>query len=519
MRLALILFVPFVLFGSSPEEILVGMSLEEKIGQLFIAPGCPKRGVDHLEDWKTLLDEFHIGNVIVKQSNSADQVRFLNALQRETKRPLLVVADAEWGLSMTMEDAPPFPKNMTLGAIQEISLIERLGEEIGREAQLVGVHMNLAPVVDVNNNPNNSVIHMRSFGDQSAAVAERGAAMIRGMKKSGLLTCTKHFPGHGDTEVDSHFGLPIISHSLERLKEIELPPFKAAIEAGTDAVMSAHILLKALDLVPATLSFPVMTTLLRHDLGFNGLIVTDALNMKALINHYSVEEIVLMAHAAGADLLLYGDHVTSAVDSLIQEQIPKAYRALLSAYQDGTFSMSRLDASVLRILQAKDQVTNWIVDENPKLRNGKVGLLRQQLYQAAVTQLGVDFAPLDPDVAYLSVGGSGKEDFIFPGFCPCSCSTWEERSDVFSFERIVISLRNIDPKEKKYGLTDEQLAFFAELASTKKVVFCLFGTPYAASLLPKNGTILIGYEEEAQRAVLNVLTGERKAQGRLPITL
>lgn len=327
------------------------------------------------------------------------------------------------------------------------------------------------------------------------AVAKRGAALIRGMKKSGLLTCTKHFPGHGDTAVDPHFGLPVISHSLDRLKEIELPPFQAAIEAGSDAVMSAHILLKALDGVPATLSFPVLTTLLRGDLGFNGLVVTDALNMKALTNNYSVEEIVLMAHAAGSDLLLYGDHVTSAVDSLIREQIPKAYFALLGAYNEGKFPMSRLDASVLRILQAKDQFTTWIVEEKPILRSGKVGSLSQQLYQAAVTHLGPNFSLLDPDTAYLSVGGYGKEDFIFPAFCPCACSDWEGRSDVFDYDHIVVSLRDIAPNEKNYGLTDEQLAFFTQLASQKKVVFCLFGTPYAVSLLPINATILVGYEE------------------------
>jgi beta-glucosidase-like glycosyl hydrolase len=517
VRWLLVLLIPMAVFGGTAEEFLAGMSLEEKVGQLFVAPVCPLHSADHIEELKALIGNAHLGGIIVKQSDGDGPGRVLNELQRVSRVPLLMMADAEWGLSMTMKGAPVFPKNMTLGAVGDLGLIEELGEEIGRQVRAVGIQMSLAPVVDVNCNPKNPIIHMRSFGDRPDEVGTRAVAMMRGMQKSGLLTCIKHFPGHGDTGIDSHFSLPTIESGMERLKEIELVPFLAGIRAGTDAVMSAHILFPELDTVPATLSFPITTSLLRGELGFHGLIITDALNMKALTDHFSVEEIVVGAHAAGADLLLYGNHVFSDVDSLIQDRIPRAYAALLDAYKKGIFSVNRLDASVLRILRAKERFTDWIVDEKPKLHTEHAADLQRKLYQAAVTQLGPEFAPIDFETAYLLIGKSDN-DLLQPAFCPCISLGWEDRMDVFERSRVVVSLRNIEPRLKNYGLTTEQLAFFQELSSKMEVIYCVFGTPYAASLLPKQSTILIGYEDGAQSAVLDVLTGEKQAGGTLPVT-
>ena len=517
MRYTALILFPYLLFAASPAEILQTMTLEEKVGQLFIAPVCPNFEDSHIADWKQLLDTFHIGNAILKQGIPESQIARLNELQSYAKRPLLIVADAEWGLAMRMKEVPVFPKNMTLGAIQDLTLIERLGAEIGREARLVGIHMNLAPVVDVNNNPNNPVIHQRSFGDQPTRVAQHGAAMVHGLQQGGLLTCLKHFPGHGDTEADSHHRLPMLNHTVDHIKQIEMPPFEAGIMAQSDAVMSAHLLVPALDAaLPATLSEKVMTGLLRDTLGFEGLIITDALNMRALSDHYSCEEIVIRAHAAGADLLLYGSHLYLDVVSLLQDQIPRAYRALLAAYQRNEFPLDRLDASVLRILQAKARFSEWLTESNPPLFTDEVASLKQELYEAAVTQIGTTFLPLDPETAYFSPCDA-EGDFMRAAFCPCLCHTWEDREDLFDYERVVVSLRNIQPTAKNYGLTDEQLQFFAQLSSRLEVIYCLFGTPYAAQLLPKPSTILVGYEEAAQAAVLKILDGERSASGILPI--
>lgn len=512
----LCVLVPFLVFGQGADEVLAGMTLEEKVGQLFVAPGCPLHEGDHLADWRGLVERMHIGNVLVKQAGKDGPGRFLNALQGVSERPLLVMADAEWGLSMFVKDALVFPRNMTLGAIKDLKLLEQMGEEIGREIRQAGIHMNLAPVVDVNNNEKNPVIHMRSFGSRMFDVAERGESLIRGMSRSGVLTCAKHFPGHGDTVIDSHFSLPSLPHSMSRLYELELIPFRRAILSGVDAVMSAHILLPEIDEVPATLSYPIMTGLLRDKLGFDGLIITDALNMRALTSNYSTEEIVLGAHAAGADLLLYGSHVFSDVDTLIHDVIPTAYEALLSAYREGKFSLERLDASVLRILRLKEGIHFAKADEVLTVSD-EAKLLQESLYEAAVTQVGVDFAPLDPDVAYLSIGGDPSKDLLISAFCPCLCSTWEDRTEIFDYERVVVSLRGIEPRLKNFGLTSNQLEFFQEIADRMPVAFCLFGTPYATRLLPENSTILVGFEEEAQKAVLQILEGEASAIGQLPV--
>ena len=231
-----------------------------------------------------------------------------------------------------------------------------MGITIGKQARLVGIHLNLAPVVDINSNPDNPIINLRSFGSDPIVVSQKASAVIRGFHKSGLLACAKHFPGHGDTSIDSHQALPKTHSSYERLNEIEFLPFRAAIKEDVDAVMSAHILVLALDQNrPATLSCAVLQEELRDKMSFQGLIITDALNMKALTDSFTVEEIALFAHEAGADLLLYGDHVSEGVNALMRNTIPRAYRALLDAYQNKRFDQEQLDASVLRILRAKEK--------------------------------------------------------------------------------------------------------------------------------------------------------------------
>jgi beta-N-acetylhexosaminidase len=488
------------------------------VGQLFVAPACPLFNDDHLRDLSKLINECHVGSVILKQSDGAGPGQFLNRLQSLSPTPLLVMTDAEWGLSMMMRGAPNFPKNMTLGAIQDLSLIERLGAEIGHQARLVGIHMNLAPVVDVNTDPKNPIIHMRSFGDNPDSVAKRGHALSKGMQKAGLMTCLKHFPGHGNTSVDSHHALPVIDQSVEALSKVELVPFIECFDA--DAVMIGHIVVPQLDQVPATLSFSITTELLKKDLGFKGLVITDALNMKALTNSYSTDEIALQAHGAGSDLLLYGSHLVDDVRSLIREEIPFAYYALVSAYKAGQFHEKDLDAIVLRILQAKEHFGDCLAEENPDLHTQQALDLKEELYLAAITQFGPSFTPIDPDTAYLEVnvsGGALGVDALHPAFCPCMCYTLDEKGDVLTFPRVVVSLRNLDPKKVDCGMTKDALTFFKELSSKVDVIYCVFGTPYAVKLLPQQSTILLGYEEDAQKAVLRILTEELKPTGVSPV--
>ena len=339
------------------EDALAKMSLEEKIGQLFIAPACPLRGEDHWNDWLSLINQYHIGAAIMKQGTLEEHVRLVNRLQKASPLPLLITADAEYGLAQCISDAIAYPRNAVLGKTNDLHLIHDIGKQIGAQCKQAGIHLNFSPVADVNNNPGNIIIGARSFGDDPDWVAQCVVAMFTGLQEGGVMACAKHFPGHGDTSVDSHANLPIILHSRDHIENTELIPFKAAIENGVKAIMSAHILVPCIDeKLPCTLSANAMHKLLRIEMGFDGLIITDALNMKALVNLYTDEEIALYAHMAGCDLLLYGDHIAPNVDEIIRKQIPSAFNRLKRAYENDELSIDFLNEKVLRILRAKESL-------------------------------------------------------------------------------------------------------------------------------------------------------------------
>ena len=342
----LILLISSALYGDWAEETLENLSIQEKVGQLLVVPASPKFQSKTLEK---VLETYHIGGVLIKQGHPLIQIPFLNYLQKKSTIPLMVFGDAEWGLGMRMESTLSFPKNGVLGS--HISKIQEVGEWIGKHCRLVGIHMNLAPVVDVNNNPNNPIIGMRSFGEDPTHVANCGALMIQGMHKGGALCCAKHFPGHGDTDVDSHVGLPRIPHTLEHLESVEFVPFKKAIESGVDAMMTGHLMVPALDAeFPATLSRKVVHDLLRKRLGFKGLIITDALNMKALSERYPSSEIAKRSLLAGHDLLLYGAHRYNDIEAILEDIIPLVFKALCEVPEE------ILNVHVLKVLKAKEKL-------------------------------------------------------------------------------------------------------------------------------------------------------------------
>jgi beta-glucosidase-like glycosyl hydrolase len=332
--------LPFVLFGS----------LEEKVGALFVAPACPLHGPEHEEALVALMQKCHIRNLLIKQGNPALQIAFLQRVQAAVGEPLFVMADYEWGLAMMMKEVKPFPKAKILGKTTSLVEIEAVGLQIAKDALSVGVHMNLAPVADVNNNPLNIVIGDRSFGDDPAHVADCVRAMVRGLQNGGVYATAKHFPGHGDTGVDSHLALPTIPFDEERLSAVELVPFRAAIQENVAAIMTGHLLVPHIDSkYPASLSRIWMEEYLRGALGFKGVIITDALNMKALTERYEHGDIAFLAVRGGADLLLYGDHRSDEVKELIHVAIPAAYERLLHAYREGYLSLEELDQKVERM--------------------------------------------------------------------------------------------------------------------------------------------------------------------------
>jgi beta-glucosidase-like glycosyl hydrolase len=503
MRFLILLF-PFFLFSNWSDDTLLKMTLDEKIGQLFVAPACPLRDEDHWVDWCKCFKDCHIGNAILKQSDPVRQVEFLNRLQEQSSLPLLITADAEWGLGMRMSNTLSFPRNMTLGAIVDVGLIERLGREIGRQAKLVGIHMNLAPVADVNNNPANPVIHMRSFGEDPKRVAECVSAYAKGLQSVGTLACAKHFPGHGDTNVDSHRDLPVIDHDRERLEAVEFVPFKQVVQEGIAALMTAHLYVPSIDpIYPTSLSASCLA-IAREEMHFDGLIISDAMNMKAINDRYSPEEAALLARKAGCDLLLYGDHIAPNVDEIMHKMIPKAYQALKEAYVSGKLAVQDLDESVLRILRAKEQLglheSRQIAlgDLSEALHRQEALDLKKQLFQEAVTILG-ELPPLPENTTYLSFG---QNDVLGGEFKAGS-----------SGDCVVIAVH------QKEALTEEVLAQIESLSD--RAILCLFTTPYVLKHFKNQKAILLGYENDpdAQCAVHRVLTGQVTAKGHLPVTI
>lgn len=511
MRILFFFFPAILLASSWAEKTLNEMTLDEKIGQLFVAPACALRGEDHMDDWVRIMEECHVGNAILKQGDPISQVKLINRLQGMSKRPLLILADAEWGLAMRMSDTIAFPRNMTLGAIADLDLIYEVGREIGRQAKRVGIHINLAPVADVNNNPLNPIIHMRSFGENPEKVACCVSAFSKGMQEAGVIACAKHFPGHGDTSVDSHRDLPVIPHSLERLEKVEFVPFKRAIDEGIGALMSAHLYLPALDQVyPTSLSGVVLQTIAREHLGFKGLIISDALNMRALTNSYSVERVIFLARNAGCDLLLYGDHIDPHVNQIMREAIPNAFQTLKQAYRDKNLNLAELDKSVLRILEAKERMGREIVScDNlmEDLHPLKAVALKKKLFQEAVTLVGDDFT-LSKKPAYLVVGSNDvlENEFahVFHFSPSLSKKTFEE------FDQVVIAVHN---------LVEEAVPLINALSD--RSILCLFTSPYTLKHFKSQKSVLVGYENDpdAQVAVWNVLQGKEKAKGHLPVTV
>lgn len=470
----------------SPQLHLAQMSLEEKIGQLFVVPACPSRNEDHRSDLYQLFEKCHIGNVIVKASDPLSQVRLLNDLQSRSVLPLLVAADAEWGLAMRMSDTIAFPKNRTLGAISDPAVLTTLGKEIAREAKRVGVHLNLAPVVDVNSNPKNPIIGMRSFGETAEKVAECASHLMRGFHQGGLLACAKHFPGHGDTNTDSHYTLPVLFHDAKRLEEVDLVPFQRLVDEGVDFVMTAHLYLPHLDEeLPTSLS-PAAHTLLRERLNFQGLVISDALNMKALTK-YTPEEIALLARRAGCDLLLYGDHIDPNVDEIIKETVPRAFEALRTAFLRGDLNLKELDATVLKILQKKKNIERVCSEEHlwQDLHSLEALHLKKQLFRQAITCVGDKDVSISDKTAYLSFGSDDQLNL--------------PANDLETADQVIIAIH------QKEALTDAVITIIDRYKD--RAVVCLFTTPDLLPRLPKVRTVLIGYENDpdAQKSIRDLL--------------
>lgn len=532
------------IFEEDPEieAMLESMTLEEKIGQLFMVAAYSNRGESHFRSLEGLVEDHGIGGVIFFQGGPLRQVELYNRLQENSDIPLLTGIDAEWGLGMRLDSTISFPYQMPLGAIQNDSLIYEMGREIGRQLRATGVHVNFAPVVDINNNPDNPVIGMRAFGENRELVTRKSQAYMRGLQDEGVLAVAKHFPGHGDTDADSHYELPVINHDRARLDSLELFPFERIFNAGVGGVMSAHLNLPRFESDPkrpSSLSHRITGEMLQEEMGFNGLIFTDALNMDAVSDHYEAGEAALEAFKAGNDVLLF------------PENVPAAFELIKEAIQEGDISEERLDKSVRKILSVKKWVQDDKMDEflpaasrdtlHQYLNRPEAKLLNKNLVENAITVIHneEELLPLrgmrDQKVAVVSLNTSEPTHFerITEKHWPVDVLQLPKKpsgreteavltSMLEGYDVVILAFHGIRTFGPNAGNVEPRHLFVSQAIEqyfpTVKVVF---GNPYAASHFEKKTPTVMGWKDDSlyQHAAAEAIFGANPASGRLPVSL
>ncbi len=519
------------------DSVMSELTIEEKIGQLFMVATFSNKSETEYQYIERLVRNRHLGGLIFMQGDPVAQAQLANRYQRAAKVPLLIAQDAEWGPAMRLDGVPSFPKNMTLGAIADDSLLYHMGRSMAGQLRRIGVNMNFAPVVDVNNNRLNPVINYRSFGESRYNVARKGLMLTRGLQDYGVLACAKHFPGHGDTETDSHFDLPVISHDQARLDTIELYPFSQLADRGVAAVMVAHLYIPALDPTPnqaTTLSPRVVQGLLRDEMGYEGLIVTDALNMQGVAKYYPDGEIALRAFIAGNDILLFPQNLPRCIE-LIQE-----------AVADGRIEEAELDRRVRRILKAKyDAGLNRyrpvsLIGVREYLNDPQTEVLIKELYEASVTLAKNEnrLLPLgDLDrrrIAYLQIGGGSGNSFdrtlkkyarvenfyLRPGFTKGELNQMLARLE--GFDTVIMGVFGMNNRaNQNFGVQVNTSELSRRLTEAgKETILTLFGNPYALKDFGPESAVVVAYEAVAyaQIAAAQAIFGGQAVTGRLPVT-
>ena len=392
------------------EQTLSRMKLKDKVGQLFVYTLAPRADKDTEKLVGKLTRKFKVGAFLYSEGTVEDQANLTNYAQRQSKIPLMITFDGEWGLAMRLENTPVFPRNAALGCISDNTLIEAYGQEVARELREIGAHVNFAPDADVNTNPENPVIHVRSFGENPKTVAEKVIAYGRGLETGGILSVSKHFPGHGDTDVDSHQALPAVYYNRARLDSVELYPFKEAIQAGLGGVMVGHLQVPALEpdrITPSSLSHSIVTDLLRGELGFNGLVFTDALAMKGVA---AESDVTVKALKAGNDMVLAPRRLKEEMD------------AVLEAVEKGELPEEEINAKCRKVLTYKYILG---LERKPFVKLSGLGTrintpqtrdLISRLNLAAITVLNNknDVLPLHPDLKEAAILNVGKPEEIEP---------------------------------------------------------------------------------------------------------
>ena len=516
------------------DSIMNTMSIDEKIGQLYMVQAYSNLDQKHEDFITEMLTKYHVGNLVFMQGTPEKQAVLNNKYQALSKVPLLIGFDGEWGLDMRLKDTYRFPWNMTLGAIKNDVLIKQFGKHLGQHAKRIGIHINFAPVIDINTNPANPIIGNRSFGESKENVTQKAIAFIQGMQGEGVLANGKHFPGHGDTATDSHHTLPLLNFDEARLDSIELYPYKKTFDVGLASVMTAHLNIPSLEAninVPTSLSKNVVTHLLQEKLGFQGLIITDGLNMKGAANYATSAQIDLAALQAGNDLLL------------IPQDVPASIAIIKKALETRTLTKERLDFSVRKILKAK----YWAGLQNYKpielenivedLNRIEDELLHRELVKNSLTLLknennNVPIRNIEKQkIAYVKLGAAENNSFVdmLKKYAKVTVVSDTNLDGLIrklkSYNYVIIGFHksNLHPW-KSYKMSNKELVWLQEIAKEKTIVLDVFTSPYSL-LKIKSFTniesVIVSYQNSklSQEISAQLLFGAIAAKGKLPVSI
>ena len=528
------------------DAMIARMTVRQKAAQMIMPwmPGGLDPGSREYRRAERSVASLGVGGLIVGKGDRHTTARVIRALQRRSRVPLLVASDLEWGAGMRLLGATLLPPAMAVSAAGDTALAYAYGRVTAAEGRASGLHMTLGPVLDVNNNPRNPIINTRSFGEDPRAVAQFGAAVIRGLQDGGLLAVGKHFPGHGDTDEDSHLALPTIAATRARLDSVELAPFRAAIQARIAGIMVGHIAAPALGTgrAPASLSRSVATTVLRGEMQFDGLVMTDALNMAGVARGRETAEIALRAVAAGADILLQPKDADVAID------------AIVNAVSRGEITRERLDASVRRVLRAKARVgliggspaartlaeaarrqsspgdvADSISARSITLLRDRAGLLpveasRPVLSLTYASGVGVPGGASEAFDATLRKAGARVTSLTLPlrtatAVTDSLLRAWDDGA--LSPLVILSSYTLPIPGRGSVGLPDAVAESVERIAQRTTLIYVAFGGPYVTASVPSASTVVLAWSgiPSSQRAAARVILGARSATGRLPVSL
>lgn len=521
------------------DSVYNSLSPDERIAQLFMVAAYSNKDMKHVRETRELIQKYNIGGLIMMQGGPMRHAKLVNYYQSLAKTPLLLSIDGEWGLAMRLDSTPRYPRQMALGAIQDDSLIYYMGKQIAKECKRVGLHVNFAPVADVNNNPENPVIGMRSFGENKYKVAQKAYMYMKGMQDERVMANGKHFPGHGDTDVDSHKALPFINHSKQRLDSLELYPFRYLFDRGLASIMVAHLNIPSLDTtknLASTLSNKVVNDLLKKELGFNGLVFTDALNMKGAANYFSPGIVDAKALLAGNDVLLF------------MEDVPKALQEIKKAMEAGEIKQEEIDARCKKILKAKYWCglhtkqpvhTKNIYEE---LNTAESDALNAKLAEASMTILknNNNFLPLTKTdslkIGVLSVGSKDENLFYnsVSNYFPVKFigiehdATAKETDSVYArIKRCDLIIMQVNKTNLKpasnFGVSAKSLKLIDSVGKIKPTIAVFFSSPYLLNAVKDKESfqsVLMAYEYTpySQKAAADAVCGAISVNGRLPVS-